>query len=171
MEEKIYNKVVVVNEYDAVIGAEYMFDAIEKGMIRRVVRVFVFNESGQLLLQQRSEKVQKPLLFDQSAGGHVDEGETNQTAAERELFEELGLSGVVVREVNASFRTKSFFNASYQVVVPDSTEISFDTEEVKHVFWIEVDQFSEQIKTEPEKFNPTFLEVWDALKSEIIPKK
>ncbi len=45
-EEKRYNKIVVVDENDNVIGAEYMRIAVEKGLIRRASRVYVFNESG-----------------------------------------------------------------------------------------------------------------------------
>lgn len=53
----VYNKVVVVDEDDNVNGAERMTDA------RRAARVYVFNESGQLLVQHRSEKVLKPLML------------------------------------------------------------------------------------------------------------
>lgn len=83
MPPKIYNKVVVADANDNVIGAEFMMDAISKGMIRRAARIYVFNESGQLLLQQRSKNVLKPLLLDQSAAGHVDEGESYKQAAHR----------------------------------------------------------------------------------------
>lgn len=54
---KVYNKIVVVDENDVVLGAEYMRDAINQGMIRRAARVYVFNTLGQLLVQQRSAYV------------------------------------------------------------------------------------------------------------------
>ena len=171
MLEKIYNKVVVVNEQDEVLGAEFMMDAIAKGMIRRAARVYVFNESGQLLVQQRSTKVLKPLMLDQSAAGHVDEGESYLEAAKRELFEELGLGGYELTEIATSFRTKDFYNAIYRVIIPDNTEILFDPEELAQVMWLDVDEVTRRMETEPDKFTPAFLEAWALLRDKLIPSK
>lgn len=166
-EAKVYNKVVVVDENDNVIGAERMTDAIEKGLIRRAARVYVFNESGQLLVQQRSEKVLKPLMLDQSAAGHVDEGETYEQAAYRELEEELGISGYTLELVATSFRTTDFYNAIYRLTIPDNTPINFDPEEIKQVLWYDTDSLTKEMKTEPEKFTPAFLEAWHLLKDKL----
>jgi len=166
--EKKYNKVTVVDEDDNVIGAEKLFDAIDKGMIRRASRIFVFNESGQLLVQKRSDKVLKPLLLDQSAAGHVDEGETYEQAAYRELEEELGLGGRTLTLVESSFRTTNFFNTLYKVTIPDETEINFDIEEVKSVCWYDVDELTVDLEKSPEKFTPEFKEVWTLLKDKSI---
>lgn len=162
-EIKVYNKVVVVDEEDNIIGAEYMMDAIEKGMIRRASRVYVFNESGRLLVQQRSEKVLKPLMLDQSAAGHVDEGESYEQAAYRELEEELGIKGLALELVETSFRTTDFYNAIYRVTVPDDTEINFDHEEIQQVIWYDIETLNNEINNEPEKFTPAFKEAWAAL--------
>lgn len=159
----------MVDDENKVIGAEFLFNAIEKGMIRRVSRIFVFKQSGELLIQQRSANVLKPLLLDQSAGGHVDEGETHQQAAERELFEELGINNVPVIEIDNAFRTKTFFNASYRVVIPDSVKIVFDSEEIEQVFWIQPAAVIEQMIESPKKFNPAFVETWMAFKEKLVP--
>jgi 16S rRNA (adenine1518-N6/adenine1519-N6)-dimethyltransferase len=168
-EAKIYNKVVVVDEEDNVIGAERMTDAIERKMIRRASRVYVFNQSGQLLVQQRSEKVLKPLMLDQSAAGHVDEGETYEEAAYRELEEELGLTGRELELIATSFRTTDFYNAIYRLTIPDDTEINFDPEEIKQVLWYDLATLTIKIANEQEKFTPAFKEAWallgDKLKS------
>ena len=168
MPPKIYNKVVVADENDTVIGAENMMDAIAKGMIRRAARIYVFNESGQLLVQQRSKNVLKPLLLDQSAAGHVDEGESYLEAAKRELFEELGLSGYELIEIAMSFRTTDFFNAIYKIVIPDNTTINFDPEELEQVIWMSVEEVDVQMSKSPEKFTPAFLEAWALLRDKLI---
>jgi isopentenyldiphosphate isomerase len=167
MPPKIYNKVVVADEDDNVIGAEFMMDAIKKGMIRRAARIYVFNESGQLLVQQRSKNVLKPLLLDQSAAGHVDEGETYLEAANRELFEELGLSGYSLTEVAISFRTTDFYNAIYKLVIPDNTVINFDPEELEQIMWLDISDLDSKMKNEPEKFTPAFLEAWSLLRDKL----
>lgn len=154
---KVYNKIVVVDENDVVVGVEYMRDAIKQGMIRRAARVYVFNTSGKLLVQQRSAYVLKPLLLDQSAAGHVNEGETYEQTAYRELKEELGIKGVALELVATSFRTKDFYNAIYKVVVPDDITINFDPEELAAVIWYDINTLDTEMKENPEKFTPAFL--------------
>ena len=162
-EAKVHSKIVVVDEEDNVIGAEYMMDAIEKRMIRRASRVYVFNESGKLLVQQRSERVLKPLMLDQSAAGHVDEGESYEQAAYRELEEELGIKGLELELVETSFRTTDFYNAIYRITIPDDTEINLDHEEIQQVIWYDTETLNNEISSEPEKFTPAFKEAWAAL--------
>jgi isopentenyl-diphosphate Delta-isomerase len=167
-EPKRYNKIVVVNEQDEVIGAEYMRIAVEKGLIRRAARVYVFNEAGQLLVQQRSLKVAKPLLLDQSAAGHVDDGETYEEAAKRELQEELGLQGYELHPIVLSFRDRDFFNGIYKIVVPNDTPINFDPEEVARVMWLHPHQIDIEMNHAPEKFTPAFTEVWKRLRNQLV---
>ena len=62
------------------------------GEYRTVIHVCVFNSRGQLLIQRRSrEKAIWPERWDVSVGGGVDAGETSRQAAEREVWEELGI--------------------------------------------------------------------------------
>lgn len=167
-ETKVYNKIVVVDENDMVLGSEYMRDAIKQGMIRRAARVYVFNESGQLLVQQRSAYVLKPLLFDQSAAGHVDEGETYEQTAYRELKEELGIEGVHLELVVTSFRTKDFFSAVYKTIVPDTVQINFDPEELANIKWFDITELELLMGSEPSKFAPAFLEGWPLLRDKLV---
>ncbi|MFV0558330.1 MAG: NUDIX hydrolase [Enterococcus sp.] len=60
---------------------------------RMVVSVLVFNSKGELLIQQRSSnKYSWPNFWDYSAKGAVEATERPYQAAERELFEELGIT-------------------------------------------------------------------------------
>lgn len=59
---------------------------------RLVVHVCIFNDKGELLIQQRQPfKKGWSNLWDISVGGAVVAGETSQQGAHRELLEELGL--------------------------------------------------------------------------------
>lgn len=64
----------------------------DKNLAHRAVHVLVLNSRGDVFLQKRSrnKKIQ-PGKWDSSAGGHTCPGEDWETAARRELEEELGL--------------------------------------------------------------------------------
>lgn len=65
---------------------------LKSGDFHLVVHVCIFNSNGEMLIQQRqSFKEGWPNLWDLTAGGSALAGDTSQTAAERELYEEIGL--------------------------------------------------------------------------------
>jgi isopentenyldiphosphate isomerase len=162
-------RVVVVDENDEFVKYEEFFAAKEQKVIRRAARVFVFNESGKLLLQKRSQHVLHPGLLDQSVGGHVDEGETYHEAAVREMKEELGLSGVPLVEVVTSYRTRLHHNGIYTAVVADGCEINFDSHEVETVRWVTTKELDLLLETELDLFTESFPQVWRELRDKIIP--
>ena len=58
----------------------------------RVINVFCTNSEGKILLQQKSDScIQFAGLYDFSVGGHVQSNESYETAACREIYEEIGL--------------------------------------------------------------------------------
>ena len=65
---------------------------VPEGMYRVVVHICIFNSKGEMLIQQRqSTKKHFPDMWDISVGGQVSSGETSELAAQREIYEELGL--------------------------------------------------------------------------------
>lgn len=67
-------------------------DPMPAGCYHIVINVCIFNSSGQMLIQQRQPfKEGWQNLWDISCGGSAISGEDSQAAAEREVFEELGL--------------------------------------------------------------------------------
>lgn len=166
-EERVYKKIQVVDEDGTFLGVETYTDAVKKGCIRRASRIMVFNDSGQILIQKRSQHISKPLLWDNSAAGHVDEGETFLEAAVRELEEELGLSGYDLDEVVASHRSGNFFNTLYKVTIPDETKIIFDPHEVQEVVWMSVDELDILVSHCPDEC-ASLVDVWTEFKDKLI---
>jgi isopentenyl-diphosphate delta-isomerase type 1 len=82
-----------VDELDRVIGPRPRGELHRLRLRHRAVHILVFNEREELLLQKRSlSKDINPGLWDTSAAGHVDYGESYDDCARRELEEELGLA-------------------------------------------------------------------------------
>lgn len=67
-------------------------EAHKHGWWHNTIHLWLYTKNGEILLQQRSHKKSIfPLLWDVSAAGHIDAGESFISAAVRETKEELGL--------------------------------------------------------------------------------
>jgi len=83
----------VVDGQDRVIGRETRRAIHLRGLLHRAIHVFWLRNDGRLCLQRRSyAKDKAPGLLSTSCAGHVDAGEDYQSAAVRELREELGVT-------------------------------------------------------------------------------
>lgn len=64
----------------------------EEGAYHLVVHICIFNDKGEMLIQQRQPfKEGWSNMWDVTVGGSAVQGDDSQSAAERELAEELGL--------------------------------------------------------------------------------
>ncbi|WP_426430064.1 NUDIX hydrolase [Winogradskyella sp. HB-48] len=68
-------------------------EAHKNGWYHNTIHLWLYTKKGEILLQQRShKKVIHPLLWDVSAAGHIDAGESFLNAVLRETKEEIGLT-------------------------------------------------------------------------------
>jgi isopentenyl-diphosphate delta-isomerase type 1 len=82
----------VVDASDRVIGQAPRAEVHARKLRHRAVHVFVFNPRGELFIQKRAAtKDTFPGCYDSSASGHLNQGETYDACAVRELHEELGV--------------------------------------------------------------------------------
>lgn len=83
--------VVLVDEHDNQVGLMPKMEAHEKAVLHRAFSVFVFNDQGELMLQQRAAtKYHSPLLWTNTCCSHQRDGETSLAAGKRRLQEEMG---------------------------------------------------------------------------------
>jgi isopentenyl-diphosphate delta-isomerase type 1 len=81
----------VVDEQDRVIGRAPRREVHAWKLNHRATHILVHDDAGRVFLQRRSlTKDSFPGCWDSSCSGHVDAGEDYETAARRELGEELG---------------------------------------------------------------------------------
>ena len=64
---------------------------IPKGGLRLIIHILIFNDKGELLIQQRADSKKMGGLWDISCGGACQAGEDSWQGARRELAEELGI--------------------------------------------------------------------------------
>ena len=101
--------VILVNEQDKQLGLMPKMEAHEKALLHRAFSVFVFNEKGELLLQQRAaDKYHSPNLWTNTCCSHQRNGESNIEAGKRRLKEEMGF--VTDLQESISFIYKASFD-------------------------------------------------------------
>lgn len=84
--------IAVVDKNDQFIENKPRHLVHQLGLRHRAVHILVFNDQQQLFLQKRSlNKDINAGLWDTSAAGHVDAGESYAVCAHRETVEELGV--------------------------------------------------------------------------------
>lgn len=82
----------IVDARDRVIGTGKRGDIHARGLMHRSVHVFLVDAHGRIYLQKRAgTKQEYPGKWDSSAAGHLAAGEGYDSAAARELAEELGV--------------------------------------------------------------------------------
>lgn len=84
-------RVILVNTEDEVLGTMPKMEAHEKALLHRAFSVFVLNDKGEIMLQQRAAgKYHSPLLWTNTCCSHQRLGEDNVDAGKRRLQEEMG---------------------------------------------------------------------------------
>lgn len=92
-------RVIQVDEQDQPLAVVSREQVQRQGLITRCTYIFVYNSAGLLCMHRRTaHKRLYPGFWDLAAGGLVAAGETYLQGAERELEEELGISGVPLQE-------------------------------------------------------------------------
>lgn len=105
-----YPPVVVVDTEDEIIGSAALSDAWEQGLIHRIVVVVVEDYEGRILLHKRAPTMRLfPGRWD-AAGGHVDVTPGYIKSARLELWEEVGIRDVPLREVGYTYTEDPYDN-------------------------------------------------------------
>ena len=156
--------ILFVDQHDVVIGSGTKQEVWQKGIWHRIVRLFIFNSKGELLITRRAPGLASlPGRWDQSAAGHVDVGEEYREAAERELVEEVGISGVTLAEVGKTQhedkdepdKIKKRFSTLY--VGKYDGDVVLNPDEVSEVYWIPPKELSEWMDRSPNDFTEGFV--------------
>ncbi len=154
-----YPPIQIVDQNDRPAGGASLAEIYEQGLAHRVIYVIVEDSDGKVLLQKRGPTVATyPNCWDTSSAGHVDEGETYESAARRELDEELGLRGFELKEVGKYYDNSvvdglrlNRFRKTYKVTIPVGTAIKPNRKELSGTRWLTVSQALKLAADHPDK--------------------
>lgn len=158
MPEEVFD---VVDAEDRVIGQAQRSKVHSERWLHRAVHIFVFNSRGELLIHQRTAtKDECPLKYTSSASGHLHAGEDYETAAYRELEEELSLRSPLAFLVKlpAGPETSYEHSALYQTITDEPPV--FLPEEILSGQYYPLAAISEWVDSQPDDFTPCFRSLW-----------
>lgn len=160
MSEEIFD---VVNERDEVVGRRARSEVHRLGLRHRAVHVLVFNARGEVFLQKRSlNKDRQPGVWDSSASGHLDSGESYDACAVRELREELGC--VTARPLERLFKIDAGAATDQEFVWVYRGEaegpFTLHPDEIERGGWFAPGAIAHWIAERPQDFASAFPLVW-----------
>ncbi len=155
----------VVNERDEVLRRETRRVVHATGLWHRAVHILVFDAAGRVFLQKRSMlKDLSPGLWDSSCSGHVDAGEDYDTAAVRELGEEIGVQIAPPRVPERWIRIEACEETGWEFVwvyrLHGAALIVVDPREIQYGEWVEPAEVSARLAARPAEYCPSFRLIW-----------
>lgn len=149
-------------------------EAHDKNLLHNEIAVFIINDKKQVLLEKRSaKKIFEPNKWALCAG-HVDAGESLESAALREIKEEVGIDvskenlipfgkrEITIRDLNSHI---TYFY--YTKLNLNEEDFTIQEEELSEVKWYDIDKVIEMIKSKDESivFREERLKLFEQLKN------
>ena len=132
----------------------------------KVVDILIFNNDQKLALQLRAVNDKSyPDHWDFSAGGHIDKDESDEAAAKREIFEELGVRGNLTFISQEHFQYPSWNSSIMRevdaaiYVMKHNGPFKINPNEVQKVSFFSLPAIQEMVDN-GEKIHPEFLLTW-----------
>lgn len=143
-----------------------------EGVLHRAFSLFLFNEAGDLLLQQRSEyKRLWPGHWSNSCCSHPRRGETMPVATRRRLFDELNIEAELEFVYRFSYQAKfgdlgSENELCHVYLGKTSRPVQPNEHEISAIRYVSADTLGSELDAMPEQFTPWFKMEWQALQNE-----
>lgn len=154
--------VILVDDQDHQIGLMPKLEAHEKALLHRAFSVFIFNDKGELMLQQRAkQKYHSPNLWTNTCCSHQRDGESSIEAGKRRLQEEMGFT-VSIKETTSFIYKAPFDNGltehefDHVLVGYYNLKPIINQEEVQDWKWMSLEAIEQDIKNNPHKYTAWF---------------
>lgn len=164
MEEE---RVILVNELNEQIGTMPKMEAHEKALLHRAFSVFIMNDKGETMIQQRAaHKYHSPLIWANTCCSHQREGESNIEAGKRRLMEEMGFE-VPLKELFSFIYKAPFDNGltehelDHVMMGYYNGEPNINPDEVADWKWMKPEDIKNEISIDPDKYSAWFKIIFD----------
>jgi isopentenyl-diphosphate delta-isomerase len=163
---------IIVDAQDRILGHGTKAELHQgTGTLHRAFSIFLFNDAGHVLLQQRSaDKPLWPEFWSNTCCSHPRRGESYGIATRRRLKEELGVEAPL--RFTHRFRYQAQFSAEgaeHELCSVYVGRIDGDPkpnpQEVSDWQWISPSALDEWLETNPQNLTPWFKLEWAALRS------
>jgi isopentenyl-diphosphate delta-isomerase len=154
--------VILVNKFDEELGLMEKMEAHEKGLLHRAFSVFVLNDEGYLMLQQRAlDKYHSGGLWTNTCCSHPRKGESNEDAAKRRLIEEMGFECPIEKTLEFIYKAeldKGMTEHEYDhlFIGKYNGEPVLNANEAMDWRWENIDILAKDIDENPEKYTAWF---------------
>lgn len=165
------DSLILVDEADREVGHLDKARCHEgRGVLHRAFSLLIFNDAGELLLQQRSAgKRLWPLFWSNSCCSHPRRAETMEQAIHRRLYEELGLRCPL--QFLFKFQYQAQFDAAGAeqelcsvFVGRTSDPVRIDPSEIVAWRWISPEALQAELAgVGAERFTPWFIMEWERI--------
>jgi isopentenyl-diphosphate Delta-isomerase len=137
-----------------------------QGVLHRAFSLLIFNDEGELLLQQRSPRKRLwPMYWSNSCCSHPRRAESMEAAIHRRLYEELGLSCPLYFlfkfQYQAQFESAGSEQELCSVFIGRSdAAVKVDPNEIHAWRWVRPEALQAELDGSADKFTPWFKMEW-----------
>jgi len=155
-------EVILVNEHDVQTGTMEKMEVHQKALLHRAFSVFVFNEKGEILLQQRAaKKYHSGGLWTNACCSHPRPGEETLTAAQTRLQEEMGFNTSLKKAFDFIYKAPfdnglTEYEFDHVFVGTYNGTITPNAEEVSDYCFKPVEEIKNSIHSHPQKYTEWF---------------
>ncbi len=170
-------KLILVTEQDEAIGTMEKMEVHRKGLLHRAFSVFIFNDKGQMLLQQRAAaKYHGGRLWTNACCSHPREGETIEQAATRRLQEEMGFTTALQSAFSFIYNEPAgndLIEHEYDHVFVGkyNSKITPNKEEVQDYCYSSMEDIKAAIASHPQKYTVWFKIAFPKMQAYLSAKK
>jgi len=142
------------------------------GVLHRAFSLFLFNQAGELLLQQRgSQKRLWPGFWSNSCCSHPRRGETLPVATQRRLRDELNVAAELEHVYRfcyqADFGDAGSENESCHVFLGRlDGDVRANDSEIESIRYVSAGNLDKELAQHPEQFTPWFKKEWRTLRED-----
>ena len=169
--------VILVNQFDEEIGTMPKMEAHEKAVLHRAFSVFLMNEKGETMLQQRAaDKYHSPLLWTNTCCSHQRQGESNIEAGKRRLVEEMGIEAEL-KELFHFIYKAPFDNGltehelDHVMIGSFNGEPVINKDEVAAWKWMKPEAIRRDIQKSPEAYTAWFKIIFEKFYDHLIQNR